>query len=264
MKRLCLITSVLIILFSCSPSKMKIQNKYKIYFEDIKAEGAIIIYDMNKDFTTLYNKDMAGEGLLPSSTFKIYNALIGLESGVIPDKDYIIKWDGINYSSPEWNKDNTLETAINNSVTWYYQELARKVGNKKMDMYIKKLEYGNMDISEGIDTFWLEGDLRISAEEQLNLLIKLYKNELPFSKRAQDIVKEIIIIEKTPNYILRGKTGHVMRLPDIYYSLFVGYLEQNNNIYFFAASLKKLKDDFKDFGEALEVTVKILKDMKLL
>lgn len=254
-----------ILMYCGSPGqKTVIKDSYKDYFNAIKSGGTIIVYDLNKNTIILYNEEGSNNGILPASTFKIYNALIALETKVAPTKDFVIEWDGIKYQYPEWNKDHTLESAFKNSVVWYFQELARKTGKARMATYLGELHYGNMDISQGIDTFWLEGNLKISAKEQLDLLVQLYKNELPFSKASQETVKEMMILEKNQKYTLRGKTGTVTRLADVYYSWFVGYLEQKNNVYFFATNLKKAKSDSGGEGEAKEITEKILKEMKLM
>ncbi|MBN2442669.1 MAG: class D beta-lactamase [Spirochaetales bacterium] len=266
MKKLCLVICVCFTLFHCSPPGPKtiIKDSFKEYFHSINSEGTAVIYNLKKNSYTIYNEEQSKKGILPASTFKIYNALIGLETGVASDKNFVIKWDGIKYQYPQWNKDQTLESAIQNSVVWYFQELARRIGKARMEKYIKELSYGNMDISKGIDTFWLEGNLEISARQQIGLLVQLYNNTLPFSQSAQESVKDLIILEKEDNLILRGKTGTVTRLKDVYYSWFVGYLEKNNNVYFFAVNLEKNKSEYKGTNEAEDITMKILRDMKLL
>ena len=254
-----------IILFQCTPPGPKriIKDNLNAHFKAIDAKGTVVLYNMKKKTYTLCNEALSSRGILPASTFKIYNALIGLETKAADSTDYVIAWDGITYQFPEWNKDHTLQSAIKNSVVWYFQELARRIGKSRMETYIKKLPYGNMDISKGIDTFWLEGNLKISAREQVDLLRRLYSHELPFSESTQEQVKEIIILEKNEVYTLRGKNGTVSRLADVYYSWFVGYLEKDNNVHFFAVNLEKDKSAFK-FGEAKEITIKILKEMKIL
>jgi len=136
-------------------------------------KGAFVLYDLKGNRYIRYNPERCAERFIPASTFKIMNSLIGLETGVIPDANYVIKWDGAQYDIPAWNQDHTLKTAIQNSVVWYYQELARRVGEKKMQQYVDAAHYGNRDISGKIDTFWLEGGLRISAEEQVEVLKRL-------------------------------------------------------------------------------------------
>jgi beta-lactamase class D len=169
--------------------------------------GAFVLYDQTSGQTIRYNSQRCAERLLPASTFKILNALIGLETGVIPDEDYVIRWDGTQYPAAAWNRDHTLKTAMENSVVWYYQELARRVGREKMQQYVNAVGYGNQDISGKIDSFWLDGVLRISADEQVAFLKRLYQNDLPFSRRSMQIVRGMLVLEKSGETRLSGKTG---------------------------------------------------------
>jgi beta-lactamase class D len=184
------------------------------YFQG--ANGAFVLYDLNNNRYIRYNPERCAQGFIPASTFKIINSLIGLETGVIPDENYVIKWNGTPYEVPAWNQDHTLKSAIKNSVVWYYQELARRGGKEKMQQYVDAVGYGNKDISGKIDTFWLEGGLRISADEQVEFLKRLYQDKLPFSPRSMKIVKEILVLEKTESYQLSGKTGSAQRINNPY------------------------------------------------
>jgi beta-lactamase class D len=65
----------------------------------------------------------------------------------------VIPWDGTIHEFESWNQDHTLRSAIRDSVVWYYQELARRVGDEQMQHYVAAVEYGNQDISGGIDLF---------------------------------------------------------------------------------------------------------------
>jgi len=190
------------------------------------------------------------------------NSLIGLETGVIPDENYVIKWDGTQYPIPAWNQDHTLKTAIQNSVVWYYQELARRVGKEKMQRDVDAADYGNKDISGKIDSFWLDGGLRISADEQVEFLKRLYANQLPFSQRSMKIVKEIIMLEKTEDYQLSGKTGSVQRV-GTKEGWFIGYVEEKGNVYFFATNIENQKLDASGV-KAQEISQNILQSLGLL
>ncbi len=220
--------------------------------------GAFVLYDLSGNRTIRYNPERCAARFLPASTFKIMNSLIGLETGVIPDEAYVIKWDGTKYGVPAWNQDHTLETAIRNSVVWYYQELARRVGKERMQHYVDVTGYGNRDISGQIDTFWLEGGIRISAEEQVGFLKRLYESDLPFSQRSMDIVKDILVLEKTASYQLSGKTGSVQRVSP-HVGWFVGYLEAGDKVYIFAANVGD-----GDGNKAQEITRNILQGLGLL
>ena len=228
------------------------------------SEGAFVLLDLNRNQYIRYNPKRCSERFLPASTFKIMNSLIGLETGVIPDENYVIKWDGTQYEIPSWNQDHTLKTAIQNSVVWYYQALARRVGKEKMQQYVDSVHYGNQDISGQIDTFWLEGGLRISADEQVEFLKRLYQGDLPFSQRSKNIVKQILVLEKTETYQLRGKTGSVQRITP-HEGWFVGYLETQGNVYFFATNYETLSPDGLANGDtAKKMSQDILRDLGFL
>jgi beta-lactamase class D len=166
-----------------------------------------VLYDPRERTVTRFNVPRCGERFAPCSTFKIPNSLIGLETGVITDADYVIKWDGVKRSREELNHDHNLRTAFRASVVWYYQELARRVGREKMQEYVERLGYGNADISGPIDEFWLGGPLRISADEQVGFIDRLRRGDLPFSKRTLEIVRDIMTLEQKGDWTLRGKTG---------------------------------------------------------
>jgi beta-lactamase class D len=240
----------------------EVKPELEKYFQGVK--GAFVLYDLNSNQYIRYDPERCTERFIPASTFKIMNSLIGLETGVIPDENHVIKWDGTQYDIPSWNQDHTLKTAIQNSVVWYYQELARRVGKEKMQSYVDAANYGNKDTSGPIDTFWLEGGLRISANEQVEFLKRLYQDELPFSTRSVNIVKEILVLEKTESYQLSGKTGSAQRITP-HEGWFVGYLETKENVYFFATNFESASPDGLANGDtARKMTRNILQGLGLL
>jgi hypothetical protein len=100
-----------------------------------------------------------------------------------------------------------------------------------------KFSYGNRDTSGGIDLFWQNSSLRISADEQVEFLKAFYQERLPVAKRSLDIAKEIITLERTDSYKLSGRTGGGP-LGERALGWFVGYLEKNGNVYFFALNIE--------------------------
>jgi len=245
------------------PPASETRPEWGKYFQAYNVTGAFVLYDSNRNQYLRFHPERCQQQFIPASTFKIMNAMVGLETGIIPDADYVIKWDGTKYDIPSWNQDHTLRTAMQNSVVWYYQELARRVGKEKMQHYIDAVQYGNQDISGQIDSFWLEGGLRISPDEQIEFLKRLYKNELPFSPRTMNIVKDITVVEKTDRYTLRAKTGWALRV-NTQVGWFVGYLEESGNVYFFANNYESASPG-QNFGNAREeITRSILRDMGLL
>ncbi|MFB2875958.1 class D beta-lactamase [Floridanema aerugineum] len=231
-------------------------------FRELNIDGSIVIYDKNNDRFSEHNPSRNTTAFLPASTFKIFNSLVSLETGVIPDEVAVLTWDGIKREIPAWNRDTNLRQAFKDSTVWFYQILARKVGYERMQKFIDRVGYGNRQIgtAQQIDRFWLEGPLQITPKQQIEFLRRLEHNDLPFSQRTLDLVKDIMIVERTPTYTLRGKTGWATSVtPNI--GWFVGYLEQNNNVYFFATNIKM--SSANDAAKRLEITRRSLKSLGL-
>jgi beta-lactamase class D len=215
------------------------------YFKPFPA-GAFVLYDLKRGGYVRHDAARCRERFSPFSTFKIANSLIGLDTGVIADAEFVIKWDEKKYPAfsrdtlpfSAWWQDQTLRTAFRRSVVWYYRELALKVGERRMKEYVDRLDYGNEDVSGPLNGFWLNSSLKISADEQVEFLKRLYRGELPVSKRSMDTVREIMTLEETPEYKLRGKTGGGPLADDRYLGWFVGYLETKDNTYFFATEIE--------------------------
>jgi beta-lactamase class D len=250
MKKLTLILSLLLLIsltVTCqtkskdpknSPKKEIVVQEFNKILDSLKVNGAILIYDLENK--TYYSNDFswAKTGFLPASTFKIPNSIIALQTGVAKDDSTIFKWDGEEKWNKNWEKDLTLKEAFKVSCVPCYQEIARKIGYKRMKANLQKLQYGSMVFdNNSLDMFWLEGDSKITQFQQIEFLKKLYFSELPISKRTESIVKNIMKMEQTNDYILSSKTGlSVTNGQDN--GWYVGYLEVKNKVYFFATNLE--------------------------
>lgn len=231
------------------------QAEFSQHFQDLGVEGSILIYDQNQNQIYQHNPERNTAPFLPASTFKILNTLIALETGVIADDIAVFTWDGVERIVPAWNRDLNMRTAFNLSAVWFYQVVARRVGYERMQQWVTEAGYGNQMIGtpEDIDTFWLEGELRTTPQEQVQFLRRLYDNGLPFSEEMIALVKDIMIVEKTPNYVIRAKSGWVgFGEPDSdQIGWYVGYVEQNDNAYFFATNIDIRDEDDPKAREAL-------------
>jgi beta-lactamase class D len=254
--------------YSQTEPNIEQQVDFQQHFESLGVNGSTIIYDLNQDRFYQHNGDRNNTAFLPASTYKIPNSLIALETGVIKNDVDVLTWDGIERGladAPidEWNQDLNMRLAFKYSAVWFYQVLARKIGHQRMQDLVTKISYGNQNIGgkEDIDKFWLEGELRITPRQQIDFLRRLQQNDLPFAQKNIDLVKDIAIAEETDNYVLRGKTGIATSVtPQI--GWYVGYLEQNNNVYFFATNIDVVND--QDITARLEVTKLCLQDLGLL
>lgn len=226
--------------------------------------GTFVMYDEANDKYIVFNESQSIKRLSPCSTFKIYNSIIGLETGVLDQEDVytLFKWNGKQYTFPAWNHDQTLASATRDSVVWYFQELASRIGIEKMQANLDAIGYGNRDISGGLTTFWLDSSLQISAREQVDLLRKLYAGKLPVSTQNVDIVKKNITLLENDDVRFMGKTGSGFQNNKWILGWFVGCVEKQGNRYFFATNIQA--PDGAIGGKAREITKSILKDLQVL
>jgi beta-lactamase class D len=190
--------------------RVDVQGDFGRVFAEADAAGTFVVLDVARNRIVVFDPARAETGFLPASTFKIPNALIALETGVAADADRTrFPWDQVVRDIDAWNRDHTLRSAFKASAVPVYQDIARKIGPERMQDYVGKFDYGNRDVSGAIDTFWLDGKLRISAMQQIVFLHKLYRRELPLSARSQQIVRDIMFLEEIEFGELRGKTGAV-------------------------------------------------------
>jgi beta-lactamase class D len=174
----------------------------------------------------------------------LFNAMVALDTGAVKDEYDVVRWDGVKREREEWNRDQSLASAMKFSAVWFYQEMARRAGQQRMQEWIDKAGYGNRDIGGGIDRFWLSGALRISALEQVEFLRRLANGSLPFTTRAQETVRRIALTEDAPDYTIHGKAGWSSRADtkasdakttDL--GWYVGWVERGGRRWFFAINL---------------------------
>jgi beta-lactamase class D len=193
-----------------APQRSEIRDSLAKRFADAGTAGTFVGYKTDDYLIIASDKERSGEAILPASTYKIPNSVIALETGVVsdPDKD-VFKWDGVKRAYPDWNKDHTLRSAIAASAVPVYQEIARRIGQERMQKYVNAFDYGNKNIGGGIDRFWLTGDLRIDPIQQIDFIDRLRRGVLPVSKRSQELTRDILPVEKAGDAIIRFKTGLV-------------------------------------------------------
>lgn len=205
------------------------------YFGDY--EGSFVLYDPGKDSWNIYHPENAVRRTSPNSTYKVYDALFGLEEGVITPEDSFMAWDRQTYSYDAWNADQDLRSAMSASVNWYFQEIDRQLGAASISRYLQEIGYGNEDMGRETTDYWLEASLKISPVEQVELLTKLYKNEFGFSQENIDAVKDSLRISSSDAGTLYGKTGTGQVNEQDVNGWFIGYLESADNTSFFAVNI---------------------------
>lgn len=273
------ILSIVILVFSCTNKKTNsdknqsteiereaVVSEFQTYIDSADVKGSILIYDLKDDKYYSNNFNWAKNGNLPASTFKITNSIIALETGVVENDSTLFKWNGEERRLRIWERDMIFKEAFHYSCVPCYQEVARKIGVKRMNEYLDKLDYGKMKVdTTNIDMFWLEGESQINQYQQIEFLKRFYNSELPISQRTEEIMKKMMVIEEGENYKISGKTGWSIRNGNNN-GWFVGFVETNENTYFFATNIEPNQRFNMDMFPMIrkELTFKALEQMEIM
>jgi beta-lactamase class D OXA-2 len=206
----------------------------------------------------VYDRERSARRYSPASTFKIPHTLFALDAGAVADEFEVFAWDGVKRSFAGHNQDQNLRSAMRNSTLWVYQGFAKRIGETDARAYLRKIDYGNADPSAGRGDYWVDGNLRISAIEQATFLRKLHRNALPFKVEHQRLVKDLIVTQATPDWILRGKTGW-----EGSYGWWVGWVEYQEGAVFFALNIDTPRR-LADLPARQKVVGDVLRSMGLL
>ncbi|MBZ4336086.1 penicillin-binding transpeptidase domain-containing protein [Corallococcus sp. AS-1-12] len=224
------------------------------------------------------DSSLCQQRLSPASTFKIPHALIALEEGVLKP-DEVFPWDGTPRGVQAWNQDQTLDTAMRRSALWVFQGLATRLGREREEAWMKRLHYGNAEASGNITLFWLGGPLRISPEEQLQFLARLYRGQLPVSAATQETVKRTLVqgpqtvahvrdgIDMGGPWkegaVLSAKTG-ALTLPEENLTWFVGHVTTKGGAFVFVSTVRSPPGPLASPHRALAAAIDALKAQGLL
>lgn len=243
-------------------------SSYRFSFENVKTvdlssyfqgtKGSFVLYDVLEDKYQIYNKELSTKRVSPDSTFKIYSGLFALEENLM-EPFSIQKWDNTSYPFESWMHDQTLYSAMKNSVNWYFQNLDIQMGYSRLYSYYNRISYGNCDLSGGLTGYWAQSSLKISPVEQVILLTNLLKNKWDFEPENLSAIKKAMYVSDTANGHLYGKTGTGLSGGKNVNGWFVGFLEQNGRYYCFATNLQD--SDIANGNAASQITVDILNSM---
>ena len=222
-------------------------------------EGSFVLYDLNGDTWNVYDMEQATLRTAPNSTYKIYDALFGLEEGVIAPDDSFMAWDGTNHPFEAWNRNQDLFSAMQSSVNWYFEEIDKQIGSSAIQNYIRKIGYGNEIVNADLSAYWMQGALKISPIEQVELLTALYNNQFDFAPENINAIKNSICLFSSESKNFYGKTGTGRVDGQDVNGWFVGLLETAGNTYFFATNIQAAEN--ATGSKASEISLSILSHM---
>ena len=217
--RLGQIAVVALILASCAPAKVPgaksvdFKALNPIIDQGFGGQGTCVsIRDVNtgQEVYAYGSNAVCMRQLPPCSSFKIANALIGLDAGLITPSAVVV-WDGKPQPVKAWETDADLAKAFKLSMVPWFQNLARSVGHDVYAKQLKALDYGSADPAGPVDQFWLGpqagGGLTISTRQQSDFIARLYTGQLPVKASSVETVEQIMIDETRGTTTMSGKTG---------------------------------------------------------
>ncbi len=236
----CLLSCIL--LFSCffkRPLPEWDIQKVAAIFEQNQAIGTFVVYDAKTDYLLMFNETRAHQAFYPASTFKVANSLIALKTKAVYDEDEVFyQYEGYeDFDMEEWENDASLRSGIKVSHVPAFQELARRIGLQNMREQLDVLDYGNREVGNNVENFWLEGPLKISAVQQVYFLAALAQGTLPYPEEVQETVRDICLLEQGKGWALYGKTGWATKEKDPGIGWFVGWVNKGRHIYSFALNI---------------------------
>lgn len=204
----------------------------------------------SSEIMLIINNTRAKTEVSPFSTFKIPNSLIAFDSGQVQSTQQVLDYDKKKYPPQSWwpsswNKQNhTIASAFKVSMVPIYREIASKVGENKMQSYLSNFEYGNEDISSGLDDFWLDGSMKISAIEQVRFLQRMHQGHLAVDPLTIKQLKEIMLVEKTDRYAFYAKTGTGSTVLELdgkkaILGWYIGFVENTEGVHYFALNISR-------------------------
>ncbi|MBB6523381.1 class D beta-lactamase [Pseudoteredinibacter isoporae] len=229
------------------------------------------------------NQQRAETRFTPFSSFKIANTLIALETGQLKDLSQTFSVNKEAYPVESWwpkrwyEAPLTIREAFHASALPIYRQLAVDIGDTDMTRVLNGFQYGNGDISSGLDSFWLNGSLQISAVEQVCFLRRLARRELPLSANSFAMFEDImeVDLDKEPSWFaeafkqqsgdvkLFAKTGGGPLSNEKYIGWYVGYVQNAEGNHYFALNMEA--DSFRSIQGARKAKVlQQLKDFNVL
>mgnify|MGYP005810549913 CR=1 FL=1 len=213
----------------------------------------VLLSDHNNSLSSINGR--ANEPLSPFSTFKVANSLIALDTGVVSNAQQPLAFDKDKYSQQAWWPSvwklphYNLASAFKYSMVPIYRQIAMDIGQKQMQNYLTQFDYGNKDISSGLDDFWLNGSIKISAVEQVKFLQRLYHNQIKVKTESLTTLKEVMLVESTSDYKLYAKTGsgwvkettskQKQTAQKAMLGWYVGFVENTQGVHYFAFNVSR-------------------------
>ena len=219
-------------------------------FTDAGVSGGFVLYEVSSRSATVVGPEQVRERAVPESTFMLAHTLIALQTDVVDDVDEVVTQE--DEGDVDRERDMSLREALSTSNDPVYQELARRAGPEALAAWVDRFEYGNRSVGgrDEVDSFWLEGPLKVSALEQAEFLARLAGAELPIDTEHQLAVQELALYEQGENYSLYVQDGWAQET-DPEAGWWIGWVDGDSGLHTFALHLEIEEETQVELRETL-------------
>ncbi len=229
-------------LLACTEPYGKHFAEWKAYFDSVQAKGCIVVYDWQSHQFFDYNPDRCTQRFPPNATLCLPLSVMALHvlEGEVPA--------------------DSVRQAFTQYRTPFFLEVMQRIGLQKVRYYLRQFQYGNMRVDSLSASLWNHG-LTISADEQIAFLRNFRTGRLgvaphhmsqivDWMHRSEHQGKKLFAISHRPP---PNQTGW-----------FIGWVEHNEQAWFFATNYERLPEavvDTADVGRY--ITMLVLQQLKL-
>ena len=250
MKKIALLgLATILLLASCQEIRIENHEDWGKIFEENGVQGSFEYFDNNKERVHYYNKDHNSTPQNAGASYQFLASLIALETATAPTEQYTIPWDK-QYRSyvngeaviitdttlpgykPEWNQDLTMTQAFQYNAVPYFQQLNLRMDTAEIQHYLDTVKFGNQKLGADVANFWQDGTLKISPDEQVGFMKRLYHEQLKgFSPRSQRMTKGFMDKYQDPkNEITTYYKKYTTQQNDTTFVTYIGYIEKISNL----------------------------------
>lgn len=224
-----LLSAILLTVFfsACTLNNVDQDNSSETYFKQNNLKGTFALLDNVHEQFTVYNlKAYRDSSFAPGGTFQVLSTLLALETGRYLDEQskvvYAADTDTISLGQAFLTGDDRAMASV-----------AAAIGKDTLQFWLDSLHYGKAKMQRNDENIWNNDSLKLTPDEQLGFIAKLYFVQLPFQKRVQQIVRKLMTREENTLYTLAYKSSWD-QLPSGKYSGWIsGWIEENKHVYFF-------------------------------
>ena len=232
---------VILSINGCSVNKAKIDNDLKSFFDDKKVDGCFTMLDNATGEITVYNMGLDTMRFLPAETFDVLNGMIALHTGVLTDEKMSLSI--LNLDSNNTSKNSNITEAFKSNSLPFFQQVAKNIGHDTLQNWVDSVSYGNKKLGEQVDQSWINNTIKISPDEQLGFMKRLYFEQLPFRKSVQTSMKDLMVVNDNTDYKLSYKTGAGKNEKNENIGWMIGWIEENRHVYFFVTLLQSTTEE---------------------